>query len=88
MKIVINDVYGGYELSKEAYKKLGLKWDGYGDAFIDDRANPKLVDVVEKLGDSASGDFSRLKIVEIPYDVEWEIEEYDGKEWVSEKHRS
>ena len=30
---------------------------------------------------------SDLKVVEIPDDVEWEIEEYDGNEWVSEVHR-
>ena len=28
-----------------------------------------------------------LKVVEIPDGVDWEIEEYDGEEWVSEKHR-
>jgi len=29
-----------------------------------------------------------LKIVDIPDGVEWEIEEYDGMEWVAEKHRT
>jgi hypothetical protein len=87
MKIVINDMYGGYELSEEAYEELGLKWDGYGSAFSNDRANPKLVAVVEKLGDRA-GNMADLKVVEIPDGVEWEIESYDGKEWVSEKHRT
>ena len=28
------------------------------------------------------------KIVEIPADVEWQIQEYDGMEWVAEKHRT
>lgn len=87
MKIVINCEYGGYELSEEAYRELGLKWDGYGYAFNNDRANPKLVDVVEKLGDRA-GHLADLKVVEIPDGVEWEIKEYDGMEWVSEKHRT
>jgi hypothetical protein len=44
--------------------------------------------VVEALGDSASGDFAALKVVEIPDDVEWEIHDYDGKESVRERHRS
>ena len=31
---------------------------------------------------------STLKIIEIPDDVDWIIEEYDGNEWVAEKHRT
>lgn len=29
-----------------------------------------------------------ISIVEIPGDIEWTIEEYDGIEWVEEKHRT
>jgi hypothetical protein len=29
-----------------------------------------------------------LLIVEVPADVDWYIEEYDGLEWVAEKHRT
>jgi hypothetical protein len=36
----------------------------------------------------ANGSFSRLKIVEIPDGVEWTIQEFDGNEWVAEKHRT
>lgn len=54
----------------------------------ENRDCPYLVQVVEKLKEKANGKHSELKIVEIPDDVEWEIEEYDGKEWVSEKHRT
>jgi hypothetical protein len=46
-----------------------------------------LVQVAEDLGDAASGAFAELLIVEIPDDVEFVIEEYDGIEWVAEKHR-
>jgi hypothetical protein len=88
MKIVINKCYGGYGLSEKAYAALGLKWDDYGFAYEDDRANPKLVEVVEKLGDAASGYCSRLEIVEIPDDVVWEIDEYDGMEMIRETHRT
>lgn len=41
----------------------------------------------KRVSDKASGGFASLKIVEIPDDVEWEICEYDGLEWVAEKHR-
>ncbi len=47
-----------------------------------------LIQTVFELGDRASGDHAELKIVEIPEDVDWIIEEYDGKEWVAEKHRT
>ena len=36
------------------------------------------------LGEMEAGDSF---FVEIPDDVEWQIEEYDGSEWIAEKHR-
>jgi hypothetical protein len=88
MKIVINKCFGGYGLSKEAYKKLGIKWDGFGYKFIDDRSNPRLVKVVEQLGNKASGALAELKVVEIPDDISWEIDDYDGIESIDEVHNS
>jgi hypothetical protein len=86
MKIVINKCYGGYGLSEEAYKALGIVWDNYGYDYEDDRTNPKLVEVVEKLGEAASGRFARLKVVEIPDDIDFELASYDGLETVHEAH--
>ena len=51
------------------------------------RNDPALIEIVEELGIKANGFCSELKIVEIPDDVEWIIEEYDGKEWIAEDHR-
>ena len=51
------------------------------------RNDSVLIEVVEELGEKADGPYSELKIVEIPDDMKWEIDEYDGKEWVSEVHR-
>ena len=87
MKVVINKCFGGFGLSKEAYKFLNIPWDGYGYEFMEDRSNPALVKCVEDLGKDASGEFSSLKVVEIPGDVDWWINEYDGLESVVEKHR-
>ena len=36
----------------------------------------------------ANGNHANLKIVEIPGDVKWHVEEYDGNEWVAEDHRT
>lgn len=87
MKIVINSCYGSFGLSEKAYKYLGLKWDGYGTGVIG-RANPKLVKCVEELGEDASGLYATLKVVEIPDNIKWQIERYNGLEWVAEKHRT
>ena len=89
MKVVINKCYGGFGLSEEAYEFLGLEWDGYGYKYEDeeDRTNPKLVECVETLGEKASGINAKLSVVEIPDDVEWYIEDYDGMESIHENHR-
>jgi hypothetical protein len=53
------------------------------------RNDPRLITLMEEKGSEwCSGDYAKLKIVEIPDDVEWEIAEYDGNEWVEEVHRT
>ena len=47
-----------------------------------------LVRVVEEMGDAANGQHAELAVVEIPDGVVWEIEEYDGREWIAEEHRT
>lgn len=54
----------------------------------EDRTDPLLIQVVEELGAEANGRCASLKIVEIPDDVKWQIEEYDGIEWIAEEHRT
>lgn len=53
-----------------------------------DRDDPVLVQVIRELGELANTRYASLKIVEIPAEVEWQIEEYDGLEWIAEKHRT
>jgi hypothetical protein len=52
------------------------------------RDDPVLVSVVRELGSRANGNFAELKIVEIPASVNWQIKEYDGREWIAETHRT
>ena len=66
------------------YDKKYVYYFGYGFK----RTHPDLIKVIEKLGDKANGTHSKLIIVEIPDDVEYEIEDYDGIESVHEVHRS
>ena len=64
----------------------------YNDSHICDhnipREDPALVQTVEELKEEANGSCAKLSVVEIPDDVEWEIDEYDGMESVEEAHRS
>jgi hypothetical protein len=91
--IVINDCYGGFGLSDRALKEYrtlaGIPFDDtdWSDRDIA-RDDPYLVKVVKELGMSANGAHANLKVVEVPGDVEWTVEEYDGVEWIAEKHRT
>ena len=91
-KIVINTCFGGFGLSDQAielYKKLtGIPESEDVNYWELARNNEALVQVIEQLGDSACGNYSNLKVVEIPDGVEWHIHEYDGMEHVAEKHRT
>ncbi len=54
-----------------------------------DREDPVLIEAIKSLGtERASGRFAKLKIVRIPEDVKYTIEEYDGAEWIAEVHRT
>lgn len=53
-----------------------------------ERDSPLLIQVVEELGRAADGEHAKLKIVKIPANVKWVIDEYDGSETVQEQHRS
>jgi hypothetical protein len=52
------------------------------------RDDDTLVKCVETLGEKANGKHAKLRIVQIPNNVNWEIDEYDGIESVEEKHQS
>ena len=98
-KVVINSCHGGFGLSSKGVE-LYLKLAGTPIQDFDlqyrhlmttsrylQRDDPVLIRVVEELGPDANDIHAELKIIEIPAEVDWIIEEYDGKEWVAEKHR-
>lgn len=84
--IVINKCFGGFGVSELAldryYQYTGTRPSEF------ERDDPTLVRIVRELGDEANGGYAKLHIVEIPGDVAWQIEEYDGNEWVAEQHRT
>ena len=77
-------------VDESEYKKLDNK--KANDTYWSDRKlkrdDPILIRIVKEMGKKAAGKCADFKIVKIPNDVKWEIEEYDGSEWVSEKHRT
>jgi hypothetical protein len=88
MKIVINKCYGGFGLSKEAYEFMGLSWDTFGHADDISRADEKLIECVEKLGEAANGAYAQLSVITIPDNTKYIIDDYDGIETVHEEHKS
>jgi len=99
-RILINQNYGGFCLSKKAMERLCELGSEVAIQYIRDteefedcnfppikRDDPLLIQVFDELGVETDND-GDLKIVEIPDDVEWVLQEYDGREWIAEKHRT
>lgn len=82
----------GHDQATQELKEMVNKFYGYGysEKYTNEykRNDPILIEAVEILGEATNGCCARLKIVEIPDDIEWEIEEYDGREHIAEKHRT
>jgi hypothetical protein len=74
--------------SQTRYGSMILVNDQHWDEHKIKRDDAALVSVIDRLGSAANGLHAKLKIVEIPPDVAWDIAEYDGKEWVEEQHRT
>ena len=76
MKFVINNCFGGYELSQDFLDKYGKKFEYL------ERNDPELGSAVEEFGEAeSSGFFASLHIMDIPDDcTDYYIDEYDGRE--------
>jgi hypothetical protein len=94
-KVVINECYGGFGLSNEAYEKMieygyeGIeKFDPkecifnikYYFEVAPERTDITLIKVIEELGKRANGMCANLKIHEV--EGLYRICEYDGNEWI------
>jgi len=91
IKIVVNRRFGGFGLSRAGlaeYLRLSGDVEGEDGGRDIPRDSPHLIAVVESMGKRANGECATLLVVEIPDDVLWQIEEYDGMEHVAEKHRT
>lgn len=100
MKVVINTDWGGFMLSRKAQDLIISRknitpgvWDRSGhysqwSPYDLPREDPDLVYAVETLGEQSWGSCAKLKVVEVPDEVKWYIDDYDGIETVRECHRS
>lgn len=78
-----------YSMSMEERKAYNEKHSEQTWYYRDvDRNDPILVQLVEENSELYSGRCAELAVVEIPDGVDYEIEEYDGREHVAETHRT
>ena len=82
--IILDDI----DKNKLGFSKYSFaKLDRWGDS-KKIRTYLDIIEAVEKLGEEANDRCASLKIIEIPDSVDWQVEEYDGNEWISEVHRT
>ena len=88
MKILINRSFGGFGFSDFLYKEYKKRT---GDVIneLNDRTDKTIIDIFEEFGsEKCSDEYAKLKLIEIPDDIEFIITEYDGIEKVEEVHRT
>ena len=100
MKVVINTCFGGFSVSQAllllivqggTWESSELEWNEYDVP----RDNPVLIAALEgKIPDLDlldgwwNGISAKLKVVEIPDGIVWNLVEYDGREHIAEVHRT
>jgi hypothetical protein len=89
IEILINICYGGWNISKQAIELYKLRNPSYNVTknefdYYFNRDNPILVQIYKELGNDFDGKYSKTKIKKIlkKYENYYDIDEYDGKEWV------
>lgn len=91
MKVILNKCYGGFNLSKKAHKlyadKRDLTPEKRRELYLDEsyRDDPILIEIVEELGDEANGMCADLVVVDIPDDMDYVVDDYDGIETLRPK---
>lgn len=83
MKILYNTCYGGFSFSDEFIVELNRRFpEKRAEAHAFElRTDPEAIALFEELGPvRSSGPHSSLKIRNIPDGMDWDIDEYDGKE--------
>ena len=87
IEILYNSSYGGWRLSEKAIELYKLRNPTLTEFKFSDyynRDDPILVQIYKELGNSFDDKYSKTKIKKIlkKYENYYDIEEYDGKEWI------
>ena len=87
IEILYNSSYGGWRLSEKAIELYKLRNPTLTELKFADyynRDDPILVQIYKELGNSFDDKYSKTKIKKIlkKYENYYDIEEYDGKEWI------
>lgn len=86
MKIVLNKNFGGFGITKAVYKKMReLFWLDEKQTDELTRTDEKFVKAVEEC--EKKGTSGDLRVIEIPDDMDWDIFDYDGYEYVYDVNR-
>ena len=96
IEVVINKCFGGFALSEARMARYAVL-KGVT-AHPDDenfpiqqwgipRDDPDLVSVVQQLPEDEGIVGTDLRVIEIPDGIEWQIEEWDGSEFIVDKNR-
>ena len=93
MKIVLNDCFGKFNVSKnflQYYRLDSCNITKYEKELIKDkellRYDQRLIEYIETFGgESASGKFARLIVQNIPDGTYYRIAEFNGCEWIEYK---
>lgn len=84
MKILVNKCFGGFAVSDaflKCWREMHPESKAFRYSFGEQRTNPEVIALVERLGEAANGPCSRLMVVEIPSEAtDWMVDEYDGIE--------
>ena len=79
--------YNGLYVVDSDYPSLEKYYTNLSDK--ENRTNPLLIQAIEEVGEKeSSGRFGEIRIIEIPDNIEYEIDDYDGIESIHECHRS
>jgi hypothetical protein len=96
MKIVINKCFGGFALSETRMSQYAIRKGVTALPDDDDfpiqiwdipRDDPDLVYVVQQIPEDEGICGTDLHVIEIPDDVDWQIEDWDGCEHIVDKKR-
>ena len=85
IEVLLNDCYGGWQISNKANKLYELRRKKDSNYYIRKRSDPILVQIYKELGDEFDGGkHSKTGIEKIPkkYEKYYYISEYDGLEKV------